>query len=323
MRRASSAPSLRVDGTNASGWVKVDRTPRGMGLTPAKPPAGVRMAATPPSWHPVYGAPLAVHEAAMVADGALVLVAAPGVARSLNAPAMSQAFDRRPPGLSRVVGASRANAGLLLSDDGWRAVVLPSLGDMLSDLGTGPVALRPDGRVVAFAQAGEVVEAALPAGTVAARHPAGVGAEVGALAYLPDGRLMAGVGAGVDVPGSAGRDGSPIVALAAAAEAMRVLARHADGTCSVWGAPGEPVATWSPPCAGPLSIALSPNGEMAALGTPFAEPAMACVVDTLSGEVLLGVEQGRGVAIGPGGSVVVGGEWGALWCDLVNNQEDS
>jgi hypothetical protein len=267
----------------------------------------------------VYGAPLAIHEASMVADGALVLVAAPGVARSLNAPGMSQAFDRRPPGLSRVVGAARANAGLLLSDDGWRAVVLPSLGDMLSDLGTGPVALRPDGRAVAFVKDGEAVQAALPDGTVADRH---VG-EVGALAYLADGRLMAGVGAAVDVPGSAARDGSPIVALASAAEAMRLLARHADGTCSVWEAPGEPVATWSPPCDGPLSIALSPDGTMAALGTPFAEPAMACVVDTLSGEVLLGVEQGRGVAIGTGGSVVVGGEWGALWCDLVTNQEDS
>lgn len=319
MRRASAAPSLRVDGTNASGWVKIDRTPRGMGLTPAKPPADVRMAGSAPSWHPIYGAPLAVHEAAMVADGALVLVAAPGVARSLNAPAMSQAFDRRPPGLSRVVGASRANAGLLFSDDGWRAVVLPSLGDMLPDLGAGPVALRPDGRVVAFARDGEVVEVALPAGTVVERHAG----EVGALAYLPDGRLMAGAGSGVDAPGSAARDGSPIVALAAAAEAMRVLARHADGSCSVWEAPGKPLATWGPPCAGPLSIALSPDGRMAALGTPFAEPAMACVVDTLSGEVLLGVEQGRAIAIGPGGSVVVGGEWGALWCDLVSDQEDS
>lgn len=319
MRRASATPSLRVDGTNASGWVKVDRTPRGMGLTPATPPADVRMAGSAPSWHPIYGAPLAVHEAAMVADGALVLVAAPGVARSLNAPVMSQAFDRRPPGLSRVVGASRANAGLLFSDDGWRAVVLPSLGDMLSDLGAGPVALRPDGRVVAFARDGEVVEAALPAGTVVEHHAG----EVGALAYLPDGRLMAGAGAGVDAPGAAARDGSPIVALAAAAEAMRVLARHADGSCSVWEAPGNPLATWGPPCAGPLSIALSPDGRMAALGTPFAEPAMACVVDTLSGEVLLGVEQGRAIAIGPGGSVVVGGEWGALWCDLVSDQEDS
>lgn len=319
MRRTSAAPSLRVDGTNASGWVKVDRTPRGMGLSPAKPPPDVRMAAPAPSWHPTYGAPLAIHEAAMVADGALVLVAAPGVARSLNAPVMSQAFDRRPPGLSRVVGASRANAGLLFSDDGWRAVVLPSLGDMVSDLGAGPIALRPDGRAVAFASDGEVVELALPAGSEAERCTG----EVGALAYLADGRLMAGVGAGVDAPGSTPLGGSPVVALAAAAESMRVLARHADGTCSLWESPGAPLATWTPPCAGPLSIALSPDGKMAALGTPFAEPAMACVVDALSGEVLLGVEQGRGIAIGPGGSVVVGGEWGALWCDLVNDQEDS
>jgi hypothetical protein len=60
---------------------------------------------------------------------------------------------------------------------------------------------------------------------------------------------------------------------------------------------------------------------MAAVGTPFAEPAVAAVVDALSGAVLLGVEDGRGVAIGAGGSVVVGGPWGVLWCDPVVNEE--
>lgn len=319
MRRAPEAPSLRVDGADASGWVRLDRSPRGVGLATAAPPEGVRVADERPAWRPVYGAPIAVHEAVMVADGALVLVAAPGVARSLKAPGLAQAFDRRPPGLMRVAGASRSNAGLLFSDDGWRAVVLPSLGDVLPDLGGGPVALRPDGRAVAYVRDGQVMEATLPDGTVVARHEGAVGA----LAYRADGRLMAGVGARVASPGDPAGDGSPVVALAAASESLSVLARHADGTCSLWNDDGAPRATWMPPCQGPASIALSPDGRWAAVGTPFAEPAVAAVVDALSGAVLLGVDEGRGVAIGPGGTVVVGGEWGVLWCDPVVDEESA
>jgi hypothetical protein len=320
MRRASGEPSLRVDGANASGWVRVDRTSRGMGLAPAPAPDGVRVAGDRPVWHPVFGAPIAVHEAVMVAGGGLVLIAAPGVARSLKAPGLSQAFDRRPPGLMRVAGASRSNAGLLFSDDGWRAVVLPSLGDILPDLGPGPVALRADGRVVAFSRDGEVLEAALPDGTVAARHAG----EVGALTYRADGSLIVGRGAAVGPPDIDASDGSPVVALAAAAEAPTVLARHADGTCSLWtGDSDGSTATWTPPVQGPASISLSPDGTMAAIGTPFAEPAVACVVDAVTGEVLLGVEQGRGIAIGPGGCVAVGGEWGVLWLDTVTEEENA
>lgn len=319
MRRAPAEPSLRVDGTHATGWTTVSRTSRGVGLAPAPAPDGVRMAAARRVWHPIYGAPLAVYEAVMVADGALVLVAAPGVARSLKAPVLSQAFDRRPPGLASVAGASRSNAGLLLSDDGWRAVVLPSLGDILADLGAGPVALRPDGRVVAFLRDGEVVEAALPDGNVVARHPG----DVGALAYLPDGRLVAGCGSLVGAPGTSAGEGSPVVALAAAAEAFSALALHADGTCSLWtGEGGTPAATWTPPGDGAASIALSPDGALAAVGMPSAPSPCACVVDAHSGEVLLGVDQGRGIAVGPGGHVAVGGEWGVLWLDPVTDEEN-
>ena len=55
-----------------------------------------------------------------------------------RAPRMHVIHDRRPPGLDRVVGAPGANAGLLHGADGWRAVVLPSLGDIAADLGDGP-----------------------------------------------------------------------------------------------------------------------------------------------------------------------------------------
>jgi hypothetical protein len=319
MRRGPE-PSLRVDSTHASGWTKVDRTPRGVGLSKAAAPDGVTVAADRPVWRPVYGGPVAVHEAVMVSDGALVLVAGPGVARTLKAPVLTQAFDRRPPGLSRVSGAAKSNAGLLFSDDGWRTVVLPSLGDILPDLGAGPAALRQHGRVVAFLRDGEVVEAVLPEGAVAARHPG----EVGALAYLGNGQLVVAAGSSVGAPGIAAGDGSPVVALATAVEAHRVLARHADGSCSVWdGDADSPRAVWSPPFQGPATIALSPDGKMAAVGTPFAEPAVACVVEALTGEVLLGVELGRGIAIGPGGTVVVGGEWGVLWLDTVIDEENA
>src|SRR5271157_541066 len=62
------------------------------------------------------------------AGGAMVLSWLPGVVQTIVLPDLAQAFDRRPPGLAEARGAGRANAALLRADDGWRAVVLPSLG---------------------------------------------------------------------------------------------------------------------------------------------------------------------------------------------------
>ena len=255
--------------------------------------------------------PFATHEAQIVADGSIVLTAAPGVARTIRLPDMAGLFDRRPPGLMRIAGADLANAGLLLDDSGWRAVVLPSLGDLASDLGPGAVAIRADGRRAAVVHDGAVFELELPGAATTRLEAADA---PGALAYAADGSLITAFGAGL---GGAGSEGSTIVALVAAASAPTALACHADGSCSVWDTDSrERLGSWTPAIPGPLSISLSPDGEHATLGTPFAESAAACVVRTVDGATVRHIDGARTIALHPAGTgMLVGGEWGALWLE--------
>ncbi len=311
MRRSAPPQLVRVDGNDPGPWARVAHGPQGLGLAAAPAPAGVELAPDERSLRPVKGVPFATHEAQIVADGAIALTAAPGVARTIRLPDMAGLFDRRPPGLMRIAGAPLANAGLLLDDAGWRAVVLPSLGDVASDLGPGPVAIRADGRRAAVVHAGAVFELELPgAATVqveATETP-------GALAYAADGALVMAIGAGIGGPSAAG---SPIVALVAAAAAPRALARHADGACSLWDTDSrERLASWTPVTLGPLSISLSADGEQAAVGTPFAEPSAACLVRTADGAMMRHIDGARTVALHPEDKgLLVGGEWGALWLE--------
>jgi hypothetical protein len=243
----------------------------------------------------------------------MALAAATGVARTLRLPELVVAFDRRPPGLSRVLGALLANAGLLCSDDGWRAVVLPSLGDLVADLGPGPVAIRPDGRRLAVAREHGVEELDLPDGRVAAGH---AGAP-DALAYGWDGRLLTAAGGVLGAARPDGVEGPPVVALAAAARAPFALAQHGDGTCARWdlerGAPGP---AWPAPLAGPLSIALSADGELAAVGTPLAASAAAALVRAADGALVRHVAGARAVALPPDGDgLLLAGDWGVAWLE--------
>jgi hypothetical protein len=290
----------------------VEPGPRGIRLAPAPAPDGLAQAPGPPL-RPVRGAPVPAHEVAIAAGGALAVLAAPGVARSLRVADLAVAFDRRPPGLSRVGGAALANAGLLLADDGWRAVVLPSLGDLVAGLGPGPVALRADGRRVATLRDGVIEEIDLPGPVEAGRHE--VAEAPGALAYAADGRLLVAHGAAVGAPPTAGGEGSPVVALAAAAAAPRALARHADGSCSLWDVGGGTrLASWSAPMAGPLAMSLSADGALAALATPFATPAAACVVRADDGALVHHMAEARAVALLPSGAgLLVAGDWGTMW----------
>lgn len=311
MRRSAPPQLVRVDGSDPGPWARVAHGPQGLGLAAAPAPEGAALAPDERSLRPVKGVPFATHEAQIVADGAIALTAAPGVARTIRLPDMNGLFDRRPPGLMRIAGAPLANAGLLLDDAGWRAVVLPSLGDVASDLGPGPVAIRADGRRAAVVHAGAVFELELPgAATVqveAVETP-------GALAYAADGALVLASGAGI---GGAVAEGSPIVALVAAAAAPRALARHADGACSLWDTDSrQRIASWTPAILGPLSISLSADGEQAAMGTPFAEPSSACLVRTGDGALMRHIDGARAIALHPEGKgLLVGGEWGALWLE--------
>ena len=155
---------------------------------------------------------------------------ASGIAFTLAIPHMTVVHDRRPPGLDRAVGAPGANAGLLHGSDGWRAVVLPSLGDVAQGLGAGPVAIRADGRRIAAAVDGGVEEWDLGSPDPVARHEG----HPAALCYAADGALVAAAGAAVVAPGGAPAPGSPIASLSAAAAAERLVAGHEDGTVSVW-----------------------------------------------------------------------------------------
>ena len=309
MRRSAPPQNIRVDGTDPGPWARVAHGPRGLGLERVAAPEGVELAPDQRLLRPVKGVPFATHEAQIVADGALVLTVAPNLARSIRLPDMVGQFDRRPPGLMRLAGASLANAGMLLDDAGWRVVVLPSLGDLAADLGPGPVAIRADGRRVAVVHDGALFELEIPG---AATVQVETTTAPGAIAYAADGTLLATAGAGF-----AGQEGSPIVALTTACAAPRALARHGDGSCSLWDTgTRERLGSWTPVILGPLSIGLSADGELASMGTPFADPAAACVVRATDGALVRHIEGARTIALDPAGKgLLVGGEWGALWLE--------
>lgn len=309
MRRSAPPQNVRVDGTDPGPWARVAHSSRGLGLEPAPAPEGAALAPDERTLRPVKGVPFVTHEAQIVADGTLVLTVAPDLARSIRLPDMVGQFDRRPPGLMRLTGAQAANAGMLLDAAGWRAVVLPSLGDLAADLGPGPVAIRADGRRVAVVHEGAVFELEIPGAATTQVEAAPV---PGAIAYAADGTLLTAHGAGFD-----GEDGSPIVSLATASAVPRALARHGDGSCSLWDTDArERLGSWTPVILGPLSIGLSADGQLASLGTPFADPAAACVVRAVDGALVRHIEGARTIALDPAGKgLFVGGEWGALWLE--------
>ena len=309
--RRGGPPMLAVDPASVPPFAAVERGPRGLRFAPAPAPAG----AADPAGAPLRvraAAPAALRQAAVVAEGALVLGAAEGVAYSLAAPQMHVVHDRRPPGLDRVVGAAGANAGLLHGEGGWRAVVLPSLGDLAADLGAGPVAMRADGRRFAVAHESGVDEYEPGIDRAVAFHE---GPPV-ALCYAADGALLVASGAGVGSPGLAPVAGSPVVELAAAAAAPRVAARHEDGSVTVWevGA-AEPLAAWASPVEGAGANALSADGALVTLGTPGGEP-VAAVASAVDGAQVRRIAGARVIAPGPApDTYLVAGDWGSAWME--------
>jgi hypothetical protein len=301
---------LPLDPGAAPAFARVERGARGLRLAPVPAPDGAVEGA--PALRAVAGAPAGVRDAVVVADGSIVLAvgAGAGVAVTIATPRMHVVHDRRPPGLDRVVGAPGANAGLLHALDGWRAVVLPSLGDVAADLGPGPVAIRADGRRIALQDGAAVEEHDLGGASPAARHEG----RADALAYLADGSLLVAAGSRVGPPGTAPGDGPTVVALATASAAPRAAALHEDGTVSVWEAGADaPLATWAAPIAAG-TVALSPDGSEVALGTPEAPEPVAVMARAADGATVRRIEGARVIAPTPGPeSLVVGGDWGVVW----------
>lgn len=316
MRRSAPAPTLRINPGGVPAYARVERGSAGLRLVGAPPPDGFEQA--PGELLRLVGAaPFPADRALVVAGGQLVLLAGRGVAASMRTPAMHLIHDRRPPGLDAVAGAPLANAGLLHHDAGWRAVVLPSLGDIVADLGPGPVAVRPDGRRVAAVRDGEILEQDVGAEDVAARHD---GAPA-AIAYASDGSLLVAAGAAVGPVGTAPADGSPVTALAAAAEAAAALALHADGSLSLWGADGSRRAAWASPLPAVASIGLSADGELASLGSGAADPAAACLLRARDGALVRYIHGARAIGTSPADEgLVIAGDWGTAWLKAIEEE---
>ncbi len=234
---------------------------------------------------------------------------------------MQVVHDRRPPGLDRVIGAAGANAGLIHGADGWRAVVLPSLGDIAADLGEGPVAIRADGRRIAVAVDGAIEEHDIGTEGAAARHDGAAGA----LCYCGLGRS----GRGRGFPRRARRAPPPATDLPSSScarprAAPRVAARHADGAVSLW-EPGaaEPLAMWPAPVADAGAIALSaPTARWWPSGAPTAPTRRPACATPSTGAQVRRVDGARLIALAPEpGALLVAGDWGCAWMKPL--EEDS
>lgn len=300
MRRVVPPPRLRIRQATHPPVCRIAAGPDGLGLGDLSLPSGTPTA----EWGPIalsVGSPYKTAGLSAAANGAIMLSWLPGVVQSIVVPDLAQAFDRRPPGAAEAYGAAGANAALLRADDGWRAVVLPSLGDRLPDLGAGPVAISADAQQVAVAEANAIVVMPLAGGPPVAEYPG----SADALAFA-GGRLWVARGGAVAPAGTdAGSDGSPVVALAGAASAERILVLDADGQITRYG-DGEPAITWEPLIAGVSAISLSDDGDWATLAGPDA----VAVVRADTGAVGVYVAGASAIAFARGDRLVVGGGWG-------------
>lgn len=313
MRRGAPPQQLPIDPSPVPAFARVDRGPRGVRLVAAPPPeTAVEPDGRP--WRLDSGAPLPLRMAAMAADGlqAVGVAARADVAHSLDLrPRLRGVHDRRPPGLDRVVGVPRSNAALLHGEGGWRLVVLTSLGDVVADLGQGPVAIRGDAQVVAVSDAAGVSEHTVSTGESRAQH---AGPPPAALAYAA-GQLWAARGAAVTAPAAPMQSaGVPIVALVGAVDAPTIAAQHADGQISLWdtsGADPAQVARWAPPSGAPRLAGLSVGGSTVELGDPTGEQPAAALVSGLRGAVVRQIAGARSISQASHGEVaLVAGDWG-------------
>jgi hypothetical protein len=306
MRRGAPA-GLRLDPAQSPPIARIVSGPRGLRLERAE----VRGADVDPihELSPIAGVPFRADSIAAVASGRMALVATDGVAASVGLPEVQVVHDRRPPGLDAIVGAAGANAGLLRVGGAWRAVVLPSLGDLVADLGTGPVAIRGDGRRVAHVAGGAIVERAVPDGEVAGE----VAGAAEALCFTDEGALLAASGGAIGPPGLAPGDAPPITTLVAAAGAPRACSIDAAGAITVWDTHAfVPLARLERPVEGLALTGMSPEGDRVVL-CGGAGLALSVVLRTSTGRVAAWIDGARGLDLLPDDSgIVVCGDFGVV-----------
>ncbi len=297
MRRMAPPPRLRVDQAAAPGCCRVGLGPQGLRLDAAE---GSVCDGSP--WTTVamvVAGPVPCEGLDSAQNGELLVAWAPGLVRSVRSADAAQLFDRRPPGARAGVGAAAANAALVRDDAGWRAVVLPSLGDRLPDLGDGPVAISPDGLTVAVATADGAAVVAMADGAERERV---AGGPVDALALGRDVTWVA-RGAAVGVAEVAHAEGAPVTILRAAAEAPVAAALHDDGQVTVI-ADGESRRWTAPVSAG--SLAVSHDGAWVLVSG--GDQAVVCRAG--DGAVALRVAGVRCAAFAGNDRLAVAGEWG-------------
>jgi hypothetical protein len=300
MRRVMPPQRLRIHRAASPPVCRLARGREGLSLEPETAPAGAAVARWPQIQLSV-ASPYPTVGLSATAGGAMVLSWLPGVVQSIVLPDLSRAFDRRPPGLVEACGAGRANAALLRADDGWRAVVLPSLGDRLSDLGAGPAAISASAQNIAVHEAGTTMVVPLAGGVSVAEYAG----EIDGLAFAGEQLWLARGGAMAPAEDLHPGTGAPVRRLVGAAGAERVLALTADGDL-VRCAPGEPDARWHPVIADVRDISLSDDGAWATLAGPSA----VAVVRADDGAVAVWVGGASSIALGADRRIVVGGEWG-------------
>ena len=271
----------------------------GLSLAPSAPPPGAAVSEWP-RIRLAVASPYPTAGLSASAGGAMVLAWQPGVVQSIALPDLARAFDRRPPGLAEARGAGRANAALLRADDGWRAVVLPSLGDRIAELGPGPVAISASARQVAAHAAGTTLVVPLAGGAPLAEYPG----EVDALVFA--GEELWASHAGAVAPAGSLQAGTqaPIRALAGAAGGGGVLALGAADELRYTSAGAT--TTWRPVVEDVQAISLSDDGAWATLAGPEA----VAVVRASDGAVGVYVSGASAIAMAADRRIVVGGEWG-------------
>ncbi len=311
MKRGGTAAPLRFEASGVPIIAKLVLGRQGLKLAEIDPPAGFEVAKDDPltltGATPVPGEFCALGDHERVA-----LIGRSGALSCLAWPSFNLLHERRPPGLDKLVPAAGRNAALVHADGGWRAIVLPSLGDLIYDLGDGHASIRHDGQQMAVAHDGVIRELALPDGEVLNE----IAGPVDGLAYASDGHLLTAAGGEIGRPGCAVEHGSEISALATASAAEVGASLHDDAHVSVWAAEGcDLVGTFPAPFAAE-AMSLSPDGTKIVLSSGQGEDPRVAVLRSSDGALVQWIEGARAAAAPSTGGYLITGDWGTAKIEL-------
>lgn len=311
MKRGGTAAPMKFEAAGVPTVSKLVLGARGLRLAETDPPAAVEIGDDDPltlsGATPVPGTICALADHDRVA-----LVARPGALACLAWPSFNLLHERRPPGLDGLRAAAGRNAALVHADGGWRAIVLPSLGDIVSDLGDGFAAIRHDGQRVAVAHDGLIQQRSVPDGEVVDE----VAGPADGLAYAPEGHLLTAAGGEIGRPGCAVEHGSQIADMATASGAPVGASLHDDGHVSVWATEGcELVGTFPAPFPA-SSVSLSPDGSRVVLGSGGGDEQRVAVMRASDGALLWSIEGARSAVAPAAGGLLITGDFGSARLEL-------